>query len=577
MNHNIELLLIKKTNTVREAMVAITRAGREGLPVGIILVVDSARRLCGTVTDGDIRKALVSGVSMDAYVIDIMSRDPITVQTGLDVDNMIKTVRAKAIASGRIRDTKVDKVVVTDEENCVVDVIDFSELWYKQEIWRREVCVIGVGHVGLTLAVVLADLGFHVAGVDVRDEYIGSLKEGRAGFYEKGLEPLLRFHLKRNNLKFTTKICDVDANVFIIAVGTPVDGQTNKANNDFIKKAALDLGKVLKKEDLVIMRSTVTVGTTRNAVLPILEKESGLQAGKDFYLVFAPERVVEGNAIEEIKTIPQIVGGINRRSVQEATGILQTISPSVIILDSLEAAEMVKLINNTYRDYSFAFANKVALLCEELGLDSVKLIKAASEGYSRNPVPLPSPGVGGYCLTKDPYLMAEVATNNNQDPAIFLQSRKINDEMPQFIAKKISSFLVKNNGKTKEIKVYIVGFAFKGYPETSDMRGSPAVDVLNLLSAKFDGQLDLYGYDPVIKPRALERINVKFAAFKEGFVDAHAVLIMNNHPDFMKMDIYNLVDSMRKPSIFFDGWQIFSPQEIAKIVGVSYQGLGGQH
>jgi len=559
-------------------MERITEAPHQGFPSGIVLVVDEYRKLIGAVTDGDIRKALVKGFTMDDSLEQVMSRNPITVDESLSVDEMVKTVFEKVKESRRIRDFKVDKVIITKDGQEVVDLLDFYELWYKQEVRYKKLCIVGVGHVGLTLAVVLGDLGYKVIGMDTNEKLVEKLNRGEVDFYEKGLRPLLRLHLKEKSLKFISRLNEeAAADIYIICVGTPIDGQTNKPMNVFIEKAAEDVGRILKKDNLVILRSTVTVGTTRSVVLPILEKESSLKAGLEFSLVFAPERVVEGKALEEIREIPQIIGGLNKKSVQEATRVLQTISPSVVILDSLEEAEMAKLINNTFRDYSFAFANHMALLCDPLNIDAVKLIKAASEGYPRNPVPLPSPGVGGYCLTKDPYLLADVARRHDLNPEIFIQGRKINNAMPEFVANKVVNFISRHWSKADKLKIYLMGFAFKGYPETSDMRGSPTLQVVKTMRQKLAGRINLCGFDAVIKKEEIEKLQIEYLPYEKGFKNAHGVLIMNNHPDFTKLDIFTLLELMKKPGLLFDGWQFFLPQEINKIKGIAYHGLGGFH
>jgi len=235
---------------------------------------------------------------------------------------------------------------------------------------------------------------------------------------------------------------------------------------------------------------------------------------------------------------------------------------------------MVKLINNTFRDLSFAFANKIALMCEKLKLDTVKIIKAANEGYPRNPVALPSPGVGGYCLKKDSYIMAEVARKIKVSDDIFLESRKINNAIPHSVAGKVLKFIETNWLQEKKLKIYIMGFAFKGYPETSDMRGSPTIDVLKILQDKLSERANFYGYDPIVKKEEIENLNVKYLPYREGFKDAHCVLIMNNNPEFEKIDLYSLLETMKKPGFLFDGWHFFFPQEIKKMESIVYQGLG---
>ena len=504
-----------------------------------------------------------------------MTKDPITVEDDLTVEEMISTVTKKVKESSKIRDYKVDKVIIVDKNKEVIDVVDFYELWYKQEAKYRDLCIVGTGHVGLTLQVVLAEAGYQVVGFDIDKEVVNRLNRGEATFYENGVEPLLRFHIRSGNLKFTSDLKSQQADAYIICVGTPVDDETRKPVFDSLKRAAEDIGKVLKKEDIVILRSTVLVGTTREIVLPILEKISSLKAGKDFYLVFAPERVIEGKALEETKEIPQILGGLNPKSTSIATRIFQKINSSIIILDCLEEAEMIKLINNTFRDLSFSFANKVAQISNGLGLDPVKIIKAAKEGYPRNPVPLPSPGVGGYCLTKDPYLMSEVAQKAGVGAGLFLESRKTNDAMPSLIAEKVIRFFASSWKKEEKLKIFIMGFAFKGYPETSDMRGSTTLDILKILKNHLVKRAHFVGFDPVVAEKDIRELGIDFLSYEDGFKDAHAVLLLNNHPDFAKIDVYSLLEKMKKPGLFLDAWYFFLPKEIRRVENIIYEGLGG--
>ena len=574
MRKIIKHLFIHSKTSIQEAMQTITDAAPQGLPAGIVLVVDKQENLIGVVTDGDIRKALVKGISLNDPVKSIMTTDPITVEEELSTDEMIATMMQEVKKSRRISDFKVDKVIITNEKREIVDVVDFYELWYRQEEKYKNICVIGAGHVGLTLLVVLAESGYNVTGLDRNQNLVERLKKGKTDFHEKGIDPLLNFNLKEGNLTFTHKLTEQVADAYIICVGTPVHEKTKKPVFSSLKKAADDIGRVLKKEDIVILRSTVPVGTTREIVIPILEKKSSLESGKDFYVAFAPERAIEGRAIEEIKEIPQVIGGINKKSVEIATRIFQKICPAIVLVDSLEEAEMVKLINNSFRDISFSFANKIAQISEGLKLDPVKIIKASKEGYPRDPVPLPSPGVGGYCLTKDPYLMSEVANKVGISADIFLEGRKINEAMPQIIANKVLNFVNRYWKDEANLKIYILGFAFKGYPETSDMRNSTTLDILSILKKRLKKGTHFAGYDPLIKKKDIEKLRIDFLPYKQGFKEAHCVLILNNNPDFAEIDIFNLLNLMKKPGLFFDGWSFFQPQEIKKISNIIYEGLG---
>ena len=340
-------------------------------------------------------------------------------------------------------------------------------------------CVVGMGYVGLTLAATLHEHDISSCGVDVADDVARGINNGAPHFFEEGLVPLLRRQLQNNFYCETEIPSDCSIRTYIVAVGTAVRRKAPEFRE--LSSAARAVGRVLKRGDLVILRSTVPVGTTREYVIPLLEKISGLVAGDDFFVSFAPERTVEGRALHELKTLPQIVGGLNEKSVKMTQEIFNSFAPRCIVVGSLEEAEMIKLLNNTYRDFNFAFANEFALACDALNIDATRVIKAANDGYARDPIPLPSPGVGGYCLTKDPHLLSYSTRQRGYTMRLPLWARRVNESMPGYVYSQIEKFfnLYHKGGGVRHIS--ILGFAFKGTPPTSDMRFSPTLDVVALL------------------------------------------------------------------------------------------------
>jgi nucleotide sugar dehydrogenase len=326
------------------------------------------------------------------------------------------------------------KIVIVNKLYQPIRVIDFHELWEQKVATHRTIVVIGMGYVGLTLSLVLADCGFKIVGVESDLDKVVLLNSGVNYIHEVGLPELLKEHLDRN-LTFTNELPS-DGDVYIIAVGTPIeyriDGEL-KPNTDFLRDSCISIAKKLRRGNLVILRSTVPIGTTRNFVKDLLESFSGLICGLDFHLAFAPERTAEGRAIKELRSLPQIIGGFNDDSVRATEAIFRDVTATIVKVDSLEAAEMAKLINNTFRDYIFAFANQSAKVAYEHNIDVFKVINAANEGYIRDPVPLPSPGVGGPCLTKDPHIFASSVTKIPDSNKFFSYSRQINESMHQFV------------------------------------------------------------------------------------------------------------------------------------------------
>ncbi len=362
-----------------------------------------------------------------------------------------------------------------------------------------------------------------------------------------------------------------NCDVYFISVGTPLD-KANKPDLKYLGNAANYLGEVLKYGDLVILRSTVPMGTTRNFVIPILEKISGLKAGEDFFVAFAPERTIEGKALEELRRLPQIIGGVNHKSVDLASSVFNFMTSTIVVVDTLEEAEMVKLINNTYRDVTFGFANEVSLVAQRWGIDAKKVIEAANFGYARSNVPLPSPGVGGYCLEKDPFIFIESARQKGYDPLFFGHGRKVSDMMMDFIAESTVSFLKKHTVSTKNPKILILGLAFKGHPVTSDTRGSTAIQIVKRLQER--NYKNIHGYDPAVSRSDIVAHGVEYARdLQVGFRDADAVLVLTNHPDFASINIRKHLAGDKKVVLFFDAWGLFNKDEVLKIKGVHYKRL----
>ena len=569
MAKNIDSLFISPDASIRQAMQVIESGPHRAGLSGLAIVVDDLGRLAGVVTDGDIRSAILHDMSLETNVAAIMTRDPIAVTNFTTPMQMYERVVDMLKGSTRMLDRGAGKILVVDDERRVVDVISFLNLWLQADVKTRKIAVLGLGFVGLTLAVVMADSGFSVLGVETQEAVVELLRRGVPHFYESGLANQLRFHIGRQ-LQVETRLRPGECDVYIISVGTPVD-ENHQPVLHAVEAAARDVGKALKPGDAVMLRSTVPVGTTRNFVLPILEQESGLRGGKDFSLVFAPERTVAGKAIKELRSLPQIIGALDLQGAEVAAAIFRELTPTIVMVDSLEAAEMVKLVNNTFRDTIFSFANEIALVCERYGLDAFKIIDAANEGYPRDPVPMPSPGVGGVCLKKDPYLLKSTAEARGIQPSILGRSRQVNEYMPFHLYQKFLRFLEATGRQPQGSRVFVVGFAFKGWPETSDMRDSSTLELVRYLR---QAGVKLLGFDPVVNAETLESVpGVQACSLREGFQDADCVFIMNNHPSYEDWNLHELMKTLRKPSLFVDGWHMFRIEDITRVAGVSYSSV----
>ena len=565
--NDINNLVVKPTDTLKKVMEVINSAPHKGLPSGIAIISNRSNKLLGVVTDGDIRRAMLKGTSLSSQVKSVMNVNPIFVNRNQNFINQITDLESLLSKSKKSK-TNFTNVIVVDNNHRIFDVIDLNELKAKLDVRSKKICVVGLGFVGLTLALSLADVGFKVIGVDSDKSIITNLRRGKPHIYEIGLDSLLRFHIGKNFL--VSKNYDkTDCDVYIICVQTPL-GPNKKPNVKHLSSAVKYISKLLKKGDLVINRSTVPVGTTRNLVIDILQKYSKMKAGDDFFLAMAPERTVAGKALQELKELPQIIGGINEDSSSVASNLFQNLTPTIVNVDQPEQAEFIKLIDNTYRDVTFGFSNELALMSSKFGFNSSEIIKAANEGYSRNNIPIPSPGVGGICLRKDPYFFINSAENKGYSPKLASAARQINESMVDHIIRQIKNYSNKNGKKLSTLKIFIIGFAFKGEPETSDVRQSTAIDLVGKIS-KFNN--NIWGYDPVVQKDVMAKIDIRNVNIKNGFKNADVVIIMNNHNSYLKLDIYSLINTMKKPSYLFDGWSMFNNKSLDDIDTLTYATL----
>ena len=259
----------------------------------------------------------------------------------------------------------------------------------------RNVCVMGLGYVGLTLAVAMADVGFNVHGVEIRANVVRDLLHGQPHFHEPGLAGRLARVLKSKRLTISQHVAGGPrASLYIVTVGTPLNAD-GKVRVDMIVNVVREIADHLRDGDMVMMRSTVELGTTRKIVKPILDA-----TGRHYDLVFCPERTLEGQALRELRELPQIVGGHDRESRIRAAQVFQFLTPTVVQVSSLETAELIKLVDNAQRDVHFGLSNEVARIADAIGVSAVEVIRAGKLGYPRTQLPMPGP-VGGPCLEKD--------------------------------------------------------------------------------------------------------------------------------------------------------------------------------
>jgi UDP-N-acetyl-D-mannosaminuronic acid dehydrogenase len=560
--------LVKMGSSVKDAIALMSSSEENKFIAGIAVVVDDASKVVGVISDGDLRRGLAKGHGLDSTVKDFANTNPVTVHVGLTKAEQQKEIIRQA-RGRRDRYQKYDKIILVGDDGRFHDLVRLSDI-FDDGLEDKVIAVYGMGFVGLTLASVLANNGLVVAGIDTDPAVVETLKQGKPHFFENGLESLLLSLQQTNPIRFSSSASNLEADIHLITVGTPID-EKKRPILDYVVEATKTIAQYLKKNNLVVFRSTLPVGTTRQVLVPILEKGSGLEAGQDFYLAFAPERTVEGNALEELRTLPQVIGGINRASYDRAAKLFGKITNTVIEVESLEAAEMIKLMNNTYRDVVFSFANEVSNICDQFNINAFNLIEAANEGYPRNRIPLPSPGVGGPCLTKDAHLYTNPSGAAGYKPVLGQASRSINENGHIYVMEKLKAFSTNTGKAIPDLKVYVIGFAFKGMPETSDLRDSMAVKFAQLMP----NRKNVFVKDYVVEGQAIRALGFNpVDNIVDGFEDADAVIVMNNHYLNNRFNVLEALGAAHKPMFFFDGWNLFNQKELERIPGVCYATMG---
>lgn len=405
--------------------------------------------------------------------------------------------------------------------------------------------IIGLGYVGLTLAIAAADAGVEVYGVEVNPHIKACLAENRAHFFEPGLDALIRKH---NNKSFHV----VEAfpqgtffDAFIITVGTPLLDDHITPNFDYIRSSLESIRGVYNGDSLIVLRSTVSVGTTRNVVRPMLSALCG--RGEDEILVaMCPERTVEGKAVYELAHLPQLISGNNERSLEIAQNLFRRLTPFVIPVGSLEEAELAKLYCNTYRDMCFAIGNAFCLAAQRFGVDGASVIRHANQGYERANIALPG-FVAGPCLEKDAYILtSNMPACASRD--FILASRRLNESLEDVVA----DWVVRHVGTpAADRPVVLSGMAFKGVPETSDLRGSSSVYIARKLKAR---GYTLRLHDFVASKRELTALGLGEVAddLDAACADAAALCVLNNHRRYAALSLPTVLERQELPVL--DAW-----------------------
>jgi UDP-N-acetyl-D-mannosaminuronic acid dehydrogenase len=371
-----------------------------------------------------------------------------------------------------------------------------------------------LGYIGLPTASTFATHGLRVVGVDINPEIVEKLNQGEVHLFEPGLRTLVQAAVQSRNLVVRSQPEPADA--FIIAVPTPFK-EDKRADLDFVTAAAEAIVPHLKSGNLVILESTSPPRTTVDVVAPILEK-SGLKAGNDFDLAYSPERVLPGQILRELIENARVIGGITPASAQAGKDLYGTFVTGDIIMTDATTAEMVKLMENTYRDINIAAANEFARLADQFQVDIWEAIALANR-HPRVKILNPGPGVGGHCISVDPWFLVEAAPENAQ---LILGARRVNDEQPAYVV----DFLRRKTGTLKDKRVAALGLAYKA--DVDDLRESPAISTVELLR---DAGAQVITYEPFKTDFTVEGVPAA-ANLEEALKEADLILLLVGHSQF---------------------------------------------
>ncbi|TKD70973.1 nucleotide sugar dehydrogenase [Pseudalkalibacillus hwajinpoensis] len=412
--------------------------------------------------------------------------------------------------------------------------------------------VMGLGYIGLPTAVMFAKHGVQVHGVDINEQVVETLQNKALHIEEPGLGDMLVEAIDSGNLTFGTT--PVPADGFIIAVPTPVNPDKS-ANLNYVRSATEMINPFLEKGNLVVLESTSPPGTTLKVLSPILEA-TGLKVGKDLHVAYSPERVLPGKLLEELVNNNRIVGGVNAESSMKTERIYKIFVKGIVHQTDATTAEMVKLMENTYRDVNIALANELARIAETVGCDIWKAVELAN-CHPRVNVHSPGPGVGGHCIAVDPWFLVEASP---EDATLIKTARSINDGVPEIVAHQIQECI---QGIDKP-KVALLGLAYKG--NIGDARESPSITILQHLN---EMGISCSVHDPYVLDK---RIDNQCETVEQTVQDADCLVLLTDHNEYKELDFRALAPLMRH-ALLYDTKNMID-KEKAEIAGFQYEKVG---
>lgn len=434
---------------------------------------------------------------------------------------------------------------------------------------KVRIVILGLGRIGLPTAAVFARAGAVVTGVDIKKDVVHKTNAGKCWLTdEPGLADMVREAVKAGNLKATLVAGDVvsRADFSIICVPTPVY-ETKTPDYSAVQKAARTLGRSLRRGSVVVVESTVGPGTIEEMVGPIIEAESGLRAGKDFGLVSCPERSDPGNIMQNMRSLPRIIGGLGATWTNLTASLYEAaLGVKAIKVTDPKTANAVKLTENLFRDVNIALANEFALLFEDLGIDSIEVINACASKHNFMPH-YPGIGVGGPCLPSNSYYLISEGVKSGNIPYLIRMAREINDRMPDHAVELVAEALNEAGKTVKGSKVAVLGVAYK--PNIKDIQQTPVERVVTRLK---DMGAHVEIYDPMFKGEEVFGIRTR-PSVESAVEGADCLVVGTAHDEFKRLDLNELSKLARMRAGFVDARNLFSPVAATR-AGFAFRGVG---
>ena len=397
--------------------------------------------------------------------------------------------------------------------------------------FKYDLGVVGLGYVGLPLAVESATSSLNVLGFDINSERVEMINNGHSPIEDISNEELSQ-SLKNFHSITESKELSQCRNI-VISVPTPLTDY--QPDLSYVINAAKTVGENLVKNQVVILESTTYPGTTVEVLIPNLEKMSGLKAGEDFFVGYSPERIDPGNEVWKFKNTPKVISGINNVSTEKIQSFYESIIDETVLVKGTKEAEMVKLLENTYRHVNIALINELAMLCKMLDIDIWEVVNAAKTKPFGFESFKPGPGVGGHCIPVDPEYLS-FKTRQIGKPVRFVElAQEINNSMPLYVVNQVNEILNKNKIILNSSKILLMGVAYK--KDISDMRESPAIDIAELL---LDKEVDISYYDPYVEEFKVSGHIIDREVDTNSFEDYDMLLVLTPHSKFSQLEFNNL-------------------------------------